>query len=348
MVLPRLTCSRSFVMLAIMLAFPPSGLHAWAQGFDCATYQKTPLPAEAAAAPVPSSSPACASYRSYKGIGRPVDYAAARACAWQERLAQQANLGQAPKELTAWVVGGSLILADLYANGAGVPRNPALALRFACETDPHMASDFHEAMEKQTGKPARPLELCDSAQTTFMVNFCSDYQDQVAEQQRKHYFDNLKAKMTPPQQAAFDKLLQAHNAFLLVHVDEVDQGGTIRNIRTLGSQNILKKLFRNEVAKFLNGKWPAISPEQISAADAQMQDEYSRQRTALSHQTRQMLEAGAVSAEGLAKAQQSWQTYRDAWVAFAKTYDPAKADAVRAEITLDRYRYLKTITASTD
>src|SRR5471032_2866772 len=81
---------------------------------DCADYVSIALPLEAEKTPVPKTPPACASYRSYRGIGRPANYSEARACAWQERLAQKADLGQNQKEPTAWVVGGSLILADIY------------------------------------------------------------------------------------------------------------------------------------------------------------------------------------------------------------------------------------------
>lgn len=105
---------------------------------ECAPYASIPLPAEAEKVPTPTSFPACASYRSYRGIGRPVNYSKARACAWQERLAQKADLGQNQKEPTAWVVGGSLILADIYFNGAGVKRNIPLAMRFACESEEGM------------------------------------------------------------------------------------------------------------------------------------------------------------------------------------------------------------------
>ena len=71
----------------------------------CSAYLSVPLPAEAEKAAAPKASPACASYRSYRGIGRPVDYYQARACAWQERLAQKADLPQNQKEPTAWIVG---------------------------------------------------------------------------------------------------------------------------------------------------------------------------------------------------------------------------------------------------
>lgn len=106
---------------------------------SCSAFASVPLPAEAEKVPVPEISPACASYRSYRGIGRPVNYSQARKCAWRERLAQKAGLRQNQKEPIAWVVGGSLILADMYFNGAGVKRNIPLAMRFACESEEGMA-----------------------------------------------------------------------------------------------------------------------------------------------------------------------------------------------------------------
>jgi len=45
---------------------------------DCSAYASIPLPAEAEKASVPNTPPACASYRSYRGIGRPVNYSEAR------------------------------------------------------------------------------------------------------------------------------------------------------------------------------------------------------------------------------------------------------------------------------
>ena len=131
---------------------------------DCSAYASIPLPAEAENALAPKTPPACASYRSYRGIGRPVNYSKARACAWQERLAQQADLGQNQKEPTAWVVGGSLILADIYFNGAGVKRNIPLAMRFACESEEGMAKLALPDIAKLNGS----LPLMDLSNSAIM------------------------------------------------------------------------------------------------------------------------------------------------------------------------------------
>ena len=309
----------------------------------CSAYASTPLPPEAEKAAVPRTPPACASYRSYRGIARPVNYSEARQCAWQERLAQKAGLGQNQKEPLAWVVGGSLILADIYFNGAGVKRNIRLAMRLACESEEDMAKLALPHIAKIAGSlPAHePFEFCDYAATTFSMNFCSGYQSEIEDDRRSRYYNSIKSSMTLEQRAAFDKLLAAQNAYIKAHASEVDQGGTIRVVRTISSQSILKDLFRAEVVRFERKKWPVLSDRQIATADTLLRREYGKKLQRLHTQTKQ--DGGAITASDLSGVEETWQTYRDAWVAFARLRYPAAVDVIRAEITLDRYRLLKTI-----
>jgi len=310
---------------------------------DCSAYASIPLPAEAEKAPVPKSPPACASYRSYRGIARLVNYSEARACAWQERLAQKAELRQNQKEPLAWIVGGSLILADIYLNGAGVKRNVPLAMRFACESEEGMARLALPHIAKLAGSlPApEPFEFCDYAATTFTMNFCSGYKSEIEDDRRSRYYNSLKSSMTLEQRAAFEKLLAAQNAYIKAHASEVDQGGSIRIVRTIGSQGILKDLFHTEVVRFERKKWPGLSDSQITTADTLLYREYVKKLQLLRTRTKE--DQGAIRASDLSSVEKTWQTYRDAWVAFARLRYPAAVADIRAEITLDRYRLLKTI-----
>jgi uncharacterized protein YecT (DUF1311 family) len=312
---------------------------------NCAAYASVPLPAAASDVSVPKAFPACASYRSYRGIGRPANYDEARACAWQERAAQKANLAQNPKEPTAWFVGGPLILADIYFNGAGVQRNVPLAMRFACEADKGMVALALDGVAKWNGSHSaqRPFEFCDYASTTLTMSFCSEYASEIADDRRNRYYVSLKASMTADQRAAFDKLLAAEHAYITTHAFEVDQGGSIRGIRTLNSQGILEDLFRAEVVHFERKEWPALSACQIATADEVLQREYEEKLQQLGKQSQEDIEGGAVTAEGLSKAEKAWGAYREAWVGFARARYPAAADAIGAQITLDRYRLVKTI-----
>jgi rubrerythrin len=345
----RFTRLFSFVAVTLVgncvLAASAIGQTSSAGPTDCAAYASVPLPQEAENAPVPKTPPPCASYRSYRGIGRPVDYAAARACAWQERLAQGANLGQNPDEPAAWVVGGSLILADIYFNGAGVKRNIPLAMRFACESEEGMAVLAMAGVAKLNGSPQAHgrFEFCDYAATTLTMNFCSLYASEVEDEHRRRYYDSLKTSMAPKQRAAFEKLLIARDAYIKVHASEVDQGGTIRNIRTIGSENILKNLFYTEIVRFERKKWPGFSGNQVKTADDLLHREYTKKLQQLQMQTKEMIDEGAVTPGNLSIVEESWQAYRDAWAEFARLRYPAAVDSIRAQITLDRYRLLKTI-----
>ena len=312
---------------------------------DCFAYASIPLPAEAKKAPVPKTPPACASYRSYRGIGRPVNYSEARACAWQERLAQKTALGQNQEEPIAWVVGGSLILADIYFNGTGVKRNIPLAMRFACESEEGMAKLALRDIAKLNGSPRAggPFEFCDYAMTTFTMNFCTGYEFEIQDDRRSRYYNSLKSSMTMEQQAAFEKLLAAQSAYIGAHASEVDQVGTIRAVRTIGSQSILKDLFHTELIHFEHKKWPALSNNQIAMADALLDREYLKKLQQLRTQTKESIDEGAITADHVSSVEETWEKYRDAWVAFARLRYPAAVAAIRAEITLDRYRLLKTI-----
>jgi uncharacterized protein YecT (DUF1311 family) len=312
---------------------------------DCSAYASVPLPDQATRVPAPKSFPGCASYRSYRGIGRPVNYSESRACAWQERLAQQASLGQNADAPISWVIGGSLILADIYFNGAGVKRDVPLALRFACEAEEGMAQLAIPAIAKLSDSDLarQRFEFCDYAATTFTMNFCAGYQSEIEDDRRHRYFSNLKSAMPAEQQAAFDKLLTAQSAYVQAHASEVDQGGTIRTIRTIGSENILKDQFHTDMVHFERKQWPPLSPQQVSGADALLRRQYEKTLQRLKDRPKNETWEGAVTATDLAKVQKSWEAYLEAWTAFAHLRYPTAADAIRAEIILARYRLLKTI-----
>jgi uncharacterized protein YecT (DUF1311 family) len=312
---------------------------------DCSAYGSVPLPTDAEKAPVPKKPPACASYRSYRGIGRPVNYSEARACAWQERLAQKADLGQSQQEPTAWVVGGSLILADMYFNSAGVKRNIPLAMRFACESEEGLATLALKAIAKpdESHPTDGPFEFCDYAATTFTMNFCGDYESQIEDNHRTRYYTSLKSSMTLEQRAAFEELLAAQNAYVKAHASEVDQGGSIRGIRTLGSENILNNLFHTEVVHFEHKKWPELSNSQVATADTLLHRQYEKTLKQLRTRPKEESYEGDVTADHLSGVEVTWETYRDAWVAFARLRYPAAVDAILAEIILDRCHLLKTI-----
>jgi hypothetical protein len=97
------------------------------------------------------------------------------------------------------------------------------------------------------------------------------------------------------------------------------------------------------VVHFEHKKWPVLSDNQIATADALLHREYVKKLQQLRTQSKESIDQGSVTADHLSSVEETWQAYRDAWVAFARLRYPAAVAAIRAEITLDRYRLLKTI-----
>lgn len=272
-----------------------------------------------------------------------MNFEKARACAWQERLAQKDDLGQNEHEPSAWVVGGSLILADMYYNGAGVQRNVPLAFRFACEWENAAVGLALEHIEKDGLSPKEQVEFCDYATTTFTMNFCSGYASEIEDSRRTRYYESLQSSMSAGQRDAFKRLLDAQRAYLEAHGSEVDQGGTIRVVRTLESEKILKERFYSQLVRFERKEWPRMSQTQVQSADRLLNNQYAKTIRQLRNQSKEDSYEGSVTPDGLIKAERSWIMYRDAWSEFAKMRYPSAMEDIVAEIVIDRYRLLKTI-----
>jgi hypothetical protein len=86
-----------------------------------------------------------------------------------------------------------------------------------------------------------------------------------------------------------------------------------------------------------------LSGNQIKTADALLHREYLKKLQQLRTQTKESIDEGTVTAGHLSSVEETWQTYRDAWVGFARLRYPDAVAVIRAEITLDRYSLLKEI-----
>lgn len=233
----------------------------------------------------------------------------------------------------------------IYFNGAGVKRDIPLAIRFACESEVGLAKLALPEIAKLHGSPhtAGPFEFCDDAASTLTLNFCGSYASEIEENRRNRFYNWLNSSMTPEQQTALEKLLVAEKAYTKTHALEVDQGGSIRGVRTLGSQRILEELFRTDVVHFERRKWPSLSANQLTMADTSLHREFMKAVLAVTNSAKEAADQGAVTAASLYTVQESWQNYRDAWFAFARLRYPGGLALIRAKITLDRCRLLKTI-----
>lgn len=326
-------------MLAAYAAAPAARAQNARAADPCDQYLKTPLPAEAAAVPAPKAWPDCASYKSYSGIGRKVDYAAARRCAWAERLAQQANLE--PKYTVAALYGGSAMLAVLYANGEGVEQNKPLALRFACEAgpEPKILEDIL-ALPDQAHITEKKLRYCDEVQNTMEIGFCAGWDAEIQDQERRNSLASLSAHWRAAQQEAFRALSHAEEAYSTAHArGEIDLAGSGRAIWQLDAEQELRDRFLAAIQAYEQGQLPHGSADDAAKADRSLNRIYGK---AIATAEAGKEGYGAIQPEGVRKAERAWLTYRDAWIAFAKLrYPAAGRDAWLTLLTNDRIAILE-------
>jgi uncharacterized protein YecT (DUF1311 family) len=305
----------------------------------CAEYLKTPLPAEGLAVPAPKTWPDCDSYKSYSGIDRKVNYAAARQCAWSERLAQQGSLE--PRYSEESVFGGSAMLAVLYANGRGVPKNIPLAIRFACEAGGAPAeiesrTKHLESLDATASENSTKFSFCDDITSGFMQGFCAARASEIRDQTRAESLDAFVSHFTPSQRLAFDKLRKSEETYALAHATgEIDLSGTARAMFQIEAQDTLRDDFLAALQQYEKGTLPSQSTAQYSDADERLNSAYRKAFTDAEEHKNDY--GGAVQPSGIRDAERAWLEYRDAWIAFAKLrYPSVPASAWLALLTNDR------------
>jgi uncharacterized protein YecT (DUF1311 family) len=295
----------------------------------CKRYAQTPLPAEAALVSTPKQWPECNSYKLYSGLGLKVDFAAARKCAWAERLATLADIE--PKFTVASVFGGSAMLATLYANGEGVERSIPLALRFACEEGWSPAEfdgriEHLESLELKPADPANQFSYCDDITSGAMQGYCAAYDREITDQGMEKTMNSLPLRFTEPQRTAFSALVKAEQAYAMAHgKGEIDLSGTARAMYQIDAEQTLRDDFLAAVQSFEVGKYPERSAATLGEADARLNNAY---KAAMAEAEKHKAEYGAIQPDGIRDAERAWLTYRDAWVEFAKLRYPTVSSEV--------------------
>ncbi len=304
---------------------------------------QTHLPAEAATVLVPQHWPSCDSYKLYFGIGTKVDYAAARLCAWTERLAMESDLK--PRKEISRVFGGAAMLTVLYANGEGTARNLPLALRFACEAEGAPAEiggrlETLKALRSAGTASSDKFTFCNDITSGFMLGFCSAIEAETADQDRKVAYHQIAAHWPEADRKAFATLVAAEDAYSEAHArGEINLGGTARAAEESDAEQALRENFVTAIKSFDEKKLPERSAAAATAADQELNRVY---RAAVALADAQKSNYGAVQPDGIRAAERSWLKYRDSWVEFAHLhYASVPRKSWLALLTLDRISVLK-------
>ncbi len=258
-----------------------------------------------------------------------------------------AKRGQASTSATEWTgvracalaANDHAVLAMLYANGLGVPRNLDLATQYACRAGGAYAEvsgrvEHLQALKKEPS--GTPYDQCDDATSGLMMGVCANVADGQADKIRNAYFARLRGQLPAPQIAAFDQLVAATRAFATARRSETDMTGTGRGAFSVQAEAREKEWLREHLAAFEKGTFKAPAPT-LAAADAELNRIYQAMLAAPSgdanHPTR--LPSSTVEKADVRTAQRLWIAYRDAWVRFAKLRYPALPPATLQAMLTD-------------
>jgi hypothetical protein len=302
----------------------------------CSQALATPLPPAAAA--LARSAPAnpapaarqCDDQALYYGFGRRPNYQAALQCAYWRRAHPHAPGNR--------FLEGSGTLAMLYANGDGVPRNYALAIRFSCEA----ADSGGQNMEERIGRlealrdgklpAATTFDLCDEQMSGAMGAYCSDLSERQAGVGRARRIAAVKARLPQPADAMLPALQAAETAFEQARMKgEYPGGGGTGSVGfALQDQNLLREQFVINLEHFSAGHVPKASPAIRQAARREL-DAACAAAIALPRDPNAPF--GDPTTIGLKTTQAAWQELFEQWMRFTPVAFPGLSqDAVATEL----------------
>lgn len=221
------------------------------------------------------------------------------------------------------------VLMMLYANGFGVTRDADLAIQYACASGGALAEMEERVMHlarRTTEQSGERFDQCDDITSGFMGGVCASIADDQAGRIRTAFLARARKTMSAPQQAAFDALLTAANAFAASRgTVETDMSGTLRAAMAISATAREQEWLREHVAAFEKGQVNLPDLVQFGAADAELNRAYQHvmQAAATDPEHPQRLSWSTVEKPGVRATQRAWLAYRDAWVRFAALRYPA-------------------------
>lgn len=309
------------VWLAFALATVGSAQTDWKQ--VCASATAAPLNA-----PETGNLQGCDSTALYYGFDRPPDWNAALRCAYSQRAHPQ------PTQADPFY--GPGVLAMLYANGRGVPRNYELSIRFTCENTwaapAEMEGRIAHLEKLRAGQgDGKDFDLCDDATSGMMGGFCEGIRQQFLTAKRRQERDAITASWPASVKEAFQSLEVADEAFVQASgYNEVDRSGSLREAFSLEEEGRLRDRFLATLRRFASGEVAAASASEYRDADRSLNEAYQR----IQHAPDSSWEGTTVKPSGIRDTERLWMKLRDAWVEFARVGFPQLTeDTVRAEIT---------------
>ena len=234
-------------------------------------------------------------------------------------------------------------IAELYANGWGVERNPKIAMALVChgsEVPTELISIVTELYEaKGQNKLKTPFVFCDHAISGMTGGFCSRIIEGREQKKRNLIFNELISKWNDEEKKAFQEMKTKAEQFFSEHATkENDMTGTARATIAIEIKSELRSKLLKDLKGFESGKLP--SDQNLQESDKKLNELYSALMKRKSFE-----DWGTVNKDGIKSTQRLWIKYRDAWTKFAVLkYQGTKADDWNAWMTSRRNEQLKSFT----
>ena len=231
-------------------------------------------------------------------------------------------------------------LAEIYANGWGVKRNPKLALALACHggSVPAELEAVVEALytTKDDERLKNDFHFCNYVSSGLNGGFCAAKAEEMAAKKREIEFSALTSGWTEPQKNTFRALQNAANDFFSEHTSsEQDMSGTAREQIATAEEAALKDALLKNIEAFESGQLPKDTD--FAKADKDLNMLYAQIM-----KKSQIIDYGTVTKDGIKATQRKWIKYRDAWIAFvAEKYPNHSTDSWKTWLTNERIEQLK-------
>lgn len=258
----------------------------------------------------------CDEQTAYYGFGRPPDYREALRCAYLER----------EKPGNDSFMEGRGILAMLYANGYGVPRDYTLAIRFTCELADRGAADAEtegrlgrlEAMRDGKLPAGKPFNICDDATSGALGSYCADVEQKQAAVSRAQRMRVLRASLPAQARAAFPDLQAAETAFEQARGkhEYTGGGGSGGAGFQQEDQGALREQFVINLRRFASNDLPSADAAERERAERRMEAAEAKAIQAALPAGSPQLGAVDPDRSSLASTQQSWRRLFAAWMRF--------------------------------
>lgn len=231
-------------------------------------------------------------------------------------------------------------LAEVYANGWGVPRHPRLALALACHGSdvPAELIALVNALwaTREQSSLDEPFRFCDHVVSGYNAGRCAARDEELHAARRAATLDALSAAWPPAHVEAFARLREAaHEFFSTRATEEVDMTGTMRAALAFDEEATLHDAFVDVVRKAAGGVLPPRAD--LRRADAALNRAYREVMGA-------ELDLGTVTHDSIPTTQRTWLAYRDAWGTFGALHFPQRStDEWKAWATTARTRQLRAL-----